>query len=128
MADIVGLAEWEADLLRAAVTAPVEVRQVLFRGALNIKKDWQRRWSGIAHAPHIPRSIDYDIEGSPLAPEAQIGPNRELGPEAQGFLGAILEYGGIHNGPVPGGLPALDQELPRFERALADLSVELLDG
>ena len=36
-------------------------------------------------------------------------------------------HGGIHSGPNPGGLPAIDAEEPRFERAMGDLGESLLD-
>lgn len=105
-----------------------KVAAVTGRGGLGIKRDWQRRWSGIAHAQAIPQSIDYDTHIRATEVRTEVGPNRSRGPHLQGFLGAIIEYGGIHSGPVPGGVPAADAEEPRFERALADLAATLLAG
>jgi hypothetical protein len=46
---------------------------------------------------------------------SEIGPVD--GPALQGFLGAIIEFGGIHSGPIPGLLPSLAEEEPRFAAA-----------
>ena len=124
---VTGLTELQAALAHAEADVGKETRQVVSRGALQVKKEWQQRWSRIAHAPHIPRSINYDLTTTGDGTSADIGPDRALGPELQGFLGSILEYGGIHSGPNPGGLPAIDAEEPRFERAMGDLGESLLD-
>lgn len=113
-----------AELEAATGGALPGARQVVSKGALNVKTDWRRLWSGIKHAPHIPRSIDYDLESDTDGASAQIGPQDD--PVTQGFLGAILEYGGIHNAPVPGGQPAFDAEQPRFEAAADALLRKLL--
>jgi hypothetical protein len=103
---------------------PKTLQGVVKRGAQNIKTDWRRRWSGIKHAPRLPYSITYDTHVSGSRVWAEIGPVD--GPEKQGFLGRIIEYGGIHSGPIPGGIPAADAEAPRFERAVADAVAELV--
>ena len=91
---------------------PPNARKVVARGAFNVKREWRRRWQGIAHAPRLPYSITYDTTESAGEISAEIGPVD--GPALQGFLGAIIEFGGIHNAPNPGGLPALELEEPRF--------------
>ena len=103
---------------RIAAEIPKTLQGVVKKGAQNIKDDWRRRWSHIAHAPRLRRAVTYDVHVNKSRIWAEIGPVE--GPELQGFLGPIIEYGGIHNAPIPGGVPASDAEAPRFERAIAD--------
>lgn len=101
------------------------VRAVVARGALNIKTDARRRISGHPHSPAYPSSITYDIRVGPTSAEAEIGPDKQ---RRQGALGNILEYGTVHNAPIPHIRPAAEQELPRFERALEELAVRRWEG
>lgn len=123
-ASISGDKELIADLDFAAAHVAEQGEKVVSRGSLNIKNDWKRAWSGIAHAPRIPRSISYDITNDGATITGVTGP--EDNAVTQGFLGAILEFGGIHSAPVPGGLPALEAEEPRFVAAVGDLAEKLL--
>ena len=121
------------DLDSAADVAPAETRKVIAKGALNIKKDAQRRSSGIAHAPNYPRSITYDSHETPAGGWAEIGPDKDKkvgGGKVQtpGDLGHLFEYGGPRNAPIPHMGPAGDAELPRFEKAMQDLAERLLEG
>jgi hypothetical protein len=115
------------DLERAARATPAEVRKVHQKGALNIKKDWQAAWSGHPRIRMLPNTVTYDTEVVGDRVSAEIGPER-------GRTGAALanlieyEFGSVHSAPIPGGAPALDRERPRFERALSDLEVRLLEG
>lgn len=118
------LLTYAADLDAAAAAAPGEVRKVVQRGALNIKTDWRRRWTGLAHAPRLPYAVTYDTREMPGGASAEIGPDKD---KPQGALGNIVEYGTVNNAPIPGGAPALAAEAPRFERALEDLAVRLLE-
>lgn len=100
-----------------------EVRQVVSRGALQIKKDWADRWKGHPRIRHMPRSINYDVTSSGEGAEAEIGPDPS---KLQGNMAHLIEfgnaeYGSVRNAPIPGGLPALAAEEPRFVQALADL-------
>lgn len=92
-----------------------EVRKVVSRAALNIKNDARDRISGARHLPHYPRSISYDVEETGDGPAAEIGPDHN---RSQGPLGNLLEYGSVNNAPIPHLAPALDEEEPRFARAL----------
>lgn len=121
---VTGDKEFERELRHAIEAVTPEARKVLAKGALNVKQDWRRQWSNIKHAPRLPYAIDYDITEDKVALTAEIGP--QDGPVNQGFLGPIIEYGGIHNAPNPGGQPALDREAPRLEAELEKLSEELL--
>jgi hypothetical protein len=51
-------------------------RQVVKKGALNVKKRLQDEAQGVAHAPGFPRSITFDVElqGDELV--AEIGPEK----------------------------------------------------
>jgi hypothetical protein len=100
----------------AEQVAAVEARAIVAKGALNIKRDWQQRWSGHAHIPALPSAITYDVTRTPLSIAAEIGPDKS---RAQGPLGNIIEFGTRNNAPIPGGLPALQAELPRFTAAAA---------
>lgn len=121
---ITGDREFERELRHAIEAVTPEARKVLAKGALNVKKDWQQAWRGIRHAPRISRSISYDVTVNKASMYAVIG--AEDGPVDQGFLAPIIEYGGIHNAPNPGGQPALDREEPRLVAAMEALSEELL--
>jgi hypothetical protein len=113
------------DLNQACADALDQVEKVVSKGALNIKKDWRDRWIGHSHIPRLPYAVGYDIERSEAAVRAEIGPDKDL---PQGPLGNLIEFGSVHNAPIPGGLPALDAEEPRFVRALEDLGEHLLEG
>ena len=112
---IQGEKELVAEFEDARVFTRSEAKKVVSKGALNVKTEWRRRWRGIAHAPRLPLSISYDITEAADMIVAEIGPVD--GPALQGFLGAIIEFGGAHNAPHPGGLPALQAEEPRFAAA-----------
>ncbi|AXH89406.1 hypothetical protein [Micromonospora aurantiaca] len=120
------LGRWVAKLDRALSEAPDEVTKVVARGALNVKKDAQARAKRIGqHVRRYPSSIGYDLRQGLRGPVAEIGP--EVG-RGQGSLGSILENGSPTSPPHPHMLPAGQAEAPRFERALEDLAVRLLEG
>lgn len=117
--------ELEAVLVKAALGVIKDVRAVVEKGALNIKKDAAKRIGGLAHARAYPRSISYDMRQSLLGPTAEIGPDKS---RRQGALGNLLEYGSVNNPPHPHMRPAADAELPKFAKALEDLAVKTLGG
>lgn len=112
-----------AELEVAAMVAPAETRKVVAKGALNIKRDWQERWSGLKHAPALPAAITYDSHETPTGGWAEIGPDKA---KRQGALGNLLEFGSLKNPPRPGGAPALEAEAPKFEKALESLALRSL--
>lgn len=122
---VTGLSELEAALRLAETATPERARKIVAKGALNIKKDWARRWGGIAHAPALPRAISYDTTSSAAEASAEIGPDKG---RRQGALGNIIEFGTSKNAPIPGGLPALAAEEPKFVAAMQDLAEEALGG
>lgn len=119
-----GFNELSRVLADASSQAPEEAKKIAGKGALNIKTDWRRRWSGLAHAPALPYAITYDVRASGTYVEAEIGPDKA---KRQGALGNLLEFGSIKNAPRPGGSPALDREGPRFVKYLEDLAARLIE-
>jgi hypothetical protein len=111
------------DLDEALAGALPKVREVVQKGALNIKRDAQRRVGGLAHAPSYPAAISYDTTVGAGGVYAEIGPDKG---RRQGALGNLIEYGSVNNAPIPHIAPAVDEELPRFERAMEDLAEKLL--
>lgn len=120
---VTGLTEFIVELDKATSRALPEATAVVVKGALNIKRDWARRWSGLKHAPMVGRAVSYDVTTTIGAISAEIGPDKA---KRQGALGNLIEYGSVNNPPIPGGSPALDAEAPKFERAMLDLSRKLL--
>jgi hypothetical protein len=115
------------DLMRAAATAPAETRKIVAKGSLQIKTDARRRASTIAHVPSLPSSITYDTHQTPSGAWGEIGPeqNRRGGPLAP-FV--ENEYGTVWSAPQPFMAPAARAEEPRFEKAMQDLAVRLVEG
>lgn len=124
-ADTSELLGLEADLRAASADAVVEVRQVVAKGSLNIKNDWRKRWSGLSHMKHLPRTISYDTTVNKDTIVGEIGPDKDR--EGQAPYGNIMEYGTVNNPPTPGGAPALEAEAPKFEKALEALAAKLVE-
>lgn len=106
-----------------------EGKKVVSRGSLNIKQQWARTWSGHGHIQHLPRSIGYDLAVVGTTITGETGPDMA---SSQGPLGHLIElgdaeYGNVNNPPIPGGLPALLDEAPKFRNAVEDLAVQLLE-
>lgn len=113
--DTSGLKWLGADLGRVAGRTVPAVIAVVERGAVNVKKDWQGRWQGLAHAPFLAASVSYDMKVGVGRISAEIGPDKN---KRQGALGNIVEFGTPKNAPHPGGGPALRVEAPKFAKAL----------
>lgn len=120
-----GLEELADDLQHAADASVDEVRKVVSKGALNIKKDAKAIVEGHSHLPHYPRAITYDTDVAGTLVSAEIGPDKA---KRQGPLGVFVEYGSVKNAPIPHLSPALDTEEPRFIEALEALGGDLLEG
>lgn len=118
-----GLRRLAAQLHAApGVTAP-QARQVVKKGAVNIKGDARRRIGRPRHAPHYPGAITFDVGSTPAGPHADIGPDKQ---RRQGPLGNVLEFGSPTSAPHPHMRPAAEAELPRFAKAMQDLAVQAL--
>lgn len=110
-------------ITKASGAADKDCEKVVFRGAMQIKKDAARRIRGHRRLRKLPWSIDFDMYRSLKGPAAEIGPNHAKG---QGALGNVAEYGTINNPPMPFMRPAAEAEQPRFEKAVEDLAVKAL--
>lgn len=110
-------------LTKATAVAPAAAMDSVVRGAGNIQRDARRRVSGHKHLPLYPLAITFDAYVSLTGPSAEIGPDKT---KPQGPLGNIIEFGGLHNAPIPHMLPAGEAEAPRFEAAMEALMVKAL--
>ncbi|WP_432051128.1 HK97 gp10 family phage protein [Verrucosispora sp. NA02020] len=120
-----GARELVADLASAAANAPDEAAKVVKRGAENVKKDAQRRVTGLKRLPHYPRAIGYDVVRRGTVAEATVGPDTR---KRQGSLGHLVELGSPTSAPHPHMGPAGDAEEPKFTKAMEDLAVRLVEG
>lgn len=118
------LREWSVTLNRAAGECADEVKKVVGRGMMNIKRDAQNRVRGHAHLPHLARSFTYDVTRAGDAITGEIGAERG---RLQGKLDVFIEYGTPTSAPIPHWAPALEAEGPKFEKALGDLGVDLIE-
>ncbi len=114
-----------ADMLVKVADASIpEARKVVAKGALNIKRDAQRRRSGSRHFPRLASAITYESRETPGGASAEIGPEHG---RPQGNLGWIPEFGSLKTAPEPYMRPAGEAELPRFEKAMEAIAVQPLD-
>lgn len=107
------------DLEREARIMPDEAARIVKRGAVQVKNAARRNASGHSRAPRLAYSIGFDLEDGGL--EAIVGPDKDSG---SGPLGTFYEYGSANGAPQPFLAPALDEEAPRFEKALRDAMLE----
>jgi hypothetical protein len=123
--DVHGLEALALQMDQVAATAARDARQIVSKGALNVKTDWRANAQATAgvHARHYPRSIGYDLTTLPVGASAVIGPDKGM---RQGALGNLLEYGSVHNPPHNDGGRALLTEEPRFLAAVQALAARLL--
>lgn len=123
-----GLKELAADLQKAAAEVEERGKRIVGQGCLHIKRDAQRIIRAASHRgylPHYPRSISYDVTSGSGSIVGEVGPDRA---KLQGGLGRLLEFGSRNSAPIPHLNPALDAELPRFERYVAELGESLIVG
>lgn len=104
--------------------AVADVGKVVFRGAIQIKRDAARRISGHPRWRRLPYAIDFDMYVSLKGPAAEIGPNHA---KPQGKLGNIPEYGSPTSPPIPYMAPAATAEEPKFAKAIEDLAARALE-
>jgi hypothetical protein len=123
--DLTEVNAYIAELDRVPGELRDEVVKVGEKGALNIKRDWARAWSGHTYIGPLSRAISYDRRVKGASIEWEIGPDKG---RAQGPLGNVIEFGTVNNAPIPGGLPALDREAPRTERFLSEVLGRVLGG
>lgn len=122
------LAGLSADLQKAAEQAVPSAKRITGQGCNNIKKDARRiikAHSRKGYLPHYPLSITYEVNDHGLVVTGEVGP--ELG-RLQAGLGSLLEHGSVNNAPIPHLGPALDNELPKFQRYVGEMGLKLLMG
>lgn len=116
----------EGALQGAEAEAVTEMHNIVKRGSFNIKRDWQRRWSGHPRIKGLPHTITYDTEVTRDSVTGDIGPDKNKGGQAP--LAHLIEYGSPGRPPLPGGGPALEAEAPKFEAAIAAKAEKLVAG
>jgi hypothetical protein len=118
------------DLERAAAAAKPVVRRVVNRGAATIKAQARANAKSTArwHGRYAPMAINYDLDEGPSWVSADIGYDRDAGGNAgrQARLGGILEHGSPTSPAHRDIGRAFEDEVPKFERALADEIGKLL--
>lgn len=129
------------------------VRPIVERGANNIKREIRRNFDNSEHFSPVARTVRYEMHetsfGGDGVYEAEIGPmdsnrgggrllsdNQRASSEGRDFssgsTAAPLAHIAIHGtsrgggGNVPDPILALENEAPRFEKALSDLVEDLL--
>lgn len=102
--------------------APVvrQVRDVVKKGGVNLKRDWTTNAVRTArkHGKHYPRTVSFDVMALPTAIAVEVGPDKD---GIQGPLGNILEFGSVNNPPHWDGRNALRDEEPRFIAAMRQI-------
>ena len=108
-------------VLNEAADIEPEVDTVLKRGAHKIKGDARSFAVGQnpRHASGFPYSIEYQKK-------AKLSYEIEPKDGAQGALGAILEFGGVHSGPQHNLKTAAEKEEPQVEKYLMQAVVKKL--
>jgi hypothetical protein len=120
-----GLDELTDDLDRATRDIRPQVAKVTGMGLNNIKKDVAKRWSGLPHLPHLPRSLGYDVTTRPAEVDGEVGALHE---RPQGKLAWIPEYGSPTSAPRPGFAPATDKEVPVWMTFLEKVAADAVDN
>lgn len=107
-----------ADLEKVPAEAHRNVVKATTYTAHGIRDFAREAASGIAHAPHYPSAITYDIAdlGEGIGVTADVGPEKG---RKQGALGNFLEYGDPRTPPQRHLGPALDRWTPDLMSGLA---------
>lgn len=115
MSLVTTLAGLASEFQSIAAESDREVGKVVKKGALEIKKKARSTAipGGGRHAPGAGAQINFDMIG---ATEAEVGYDKR----GQGNLGAILEYGSIHNPPHNDLGRALEAEAPVMVKYIGD--------
>lgn len=108
----------------AALALVPGVREVVKRGALNVKNDTRKAISTHPTWKSLAATVNYDLRGSnAVVASAVVG----YDDEGQGELAGIAEFGSSRHAPHPALMPAAKAEAPRFEKALLDVVTKALD-
>lgn len=123
-----GWKEVGRDMHTASERVVEDGKKIVGKGCLNIKRQAQqtiREQSPHGYLPHYPRSISYDVTARAANITGEVGPDAG---KLQGGLARLLEFGSIHNAPIPHLIPAIDDEEPKFARYVAEFGEKLING
>lgn len=116
--DVSELRQLAVDLGRASGRADDQVRRVIQKAALNIKKDLQSEATDTTHFTGVASSVTYETFEADGGWVAEIGP--EIG-KGQGSLAWIAYEGHATTGPTfPDPSGALEREAEAFRAYLAE--------
>ncbi|MFW7414756.1 hypothetical protein [Demequina sp. SO4-18] len=118
--DVSQVRAFSSDLAKAGAVAAPLVRAVVMKGAVNVKAAMREDMQDSLHFRSIARSIDFDVAAERDGFSAEIGPRHGEG--EPGNLANIAYFGTSRGGgTVRDPQEALDEEAPKFEKALGDV-------
>ena len=124
--DLSELTMFGRDLERSGVDIVKGVKPVVAKGALNVKNGMRADMAGSGHFGQVASSITYETRDGVGWAEAEVGPvtaGRTGGRLAhRAYLGGAPGGGGTVRDPQV----VLDEEAPRFEKAITDVIEGLL--
>ena len=100
-----------------------DVRQVVAKGALNIKTETRENVSRDPYWSRMAQTVNYSMEGNAFYSQATIG----YDDVDQGELAGIYEFESVKRKPHPTLIPPCHRELPNFERAMADVAAKAIE-
>lgn len=119
-----GLQEWADQLEAAGKDITKQVAKITGKACGNIKRDVRKRWIGLAHLPHLPRAVNYDVTTKGSLVVGEVGADHAL---SQGKLAWTQEYGTPTSSPHPAFRPAADKEVPVWVDYLEQAAAEALE-
>ena len=124
--DLSELTMFGRDLERSGVDIVKGVKPVVAKGALNVKNGMRTDMAGSGHFGQVASSITYETRDGVGWAEAEVGP--VTAGRTVGDLAHIAYFGGspAGGGTVRDPQVVLDEEAPRFEKAITDVIEGLL--
>lgn len=99
---------FSTDLARAAGSAAPQVKAVMVKGAVNIKRQMRAEMKASQHFKGVTPSITYDVKAEADAVEIEIGPDKDV---QGGALANVAYFGGTGWGGSPSGGTVADPQL-----------------
>lgn len=113
----------------AGAKVVLAARQIVKKGAGNVKDQLRREASGREHAPGLPRAITYDVELKGDEIVAEIGPEKSERGDRRGGSLAFYWLGNSKIGPsLPDPILAADKEAEAMAEWLVKVGVESVGG
>lgn len=97
--DLTDFTKLAADLRTGEVAVALEVRAIVQRGALIIKKQMQKDIGSSPHFGAVARDISYTTKITVTGIEAEIGPETGRGPGHSGGMAGFAAFGTSTMGP-----------------------------